>query len=264
MEGKISMNLQERFWEVDFLRGVAIILMIAYHFIFDLSFFGVYPLNTQSGFLWFFPRIIAAIFIFLVGVSLYLSYTRAEILGTFTSDRDFLFKYLKRGLWIFSLGLVITLVTWIFIRSEFIIFGILHFIGLTIILAYPFLKNNESHRYMNLAAGLIFIAAGIYLSTFTFNFDWLLWLGFIPQNLVTVDYFPLLPWLGVVLLGIFSGGVLYRSYQRRFRFPDISAFLPVRVFTFLGRHSLIIYFIHQPILIVVLYLSGVLDISYLF
>lgn len=258
------MNLQERFWEVDFLRGLAIILMIAYHFIFDFSYFGIYPLNISSGLLWFSPRIIASIFIFLVGLSLYLSYTRAEISGIYSSDRDFFFKYLKRGLWIFSLGLVITLATWIFIRADFIVFGILHFIGLAIILQYPFLKSNKNYKYLNLAAGMIFIIAGIYLTTFTFNFDWLLWLGFIPQNLTTVDYFPLLPWLGVVSLGIFAGGLLYRDYQRRFKFPNLSNYLPVKVFTFLGRHSLIIYFIHQPILIGVLYLLGVLNISYFF
>lgn len=258
------MNLQERFWEVDLLRGLAIILMITYHFIFDLNFFGIYSLDIFSGVLWYFPRIIAAIFIFLVGISLYLSYTRGEILGTYPGEGDFFLKYLKRGVWIFSLGLVITLVTWIFIREEFIVFGILHFIGLAIILQYPFLKYNKKYRYLNLAAGLIFILTGIYLARFTFNFDWLLWLGFIPQNLTTVDYFPLLPWLGVVSLGIFAGGILYRDYQRRFKFPDLSSYLPVRVFTFLGRHSLIIYFIHQPILIGVLYLSGVLNISYFF
>jgi uncharacterized membrane protein len=261
---KNSMNLKERFWEVDFLRGLAVILMITYHFIFDLSFFGIYPLNIFSGLLWYFPRITAGIFIFLVGVSLYLSYTRAELLRIYSSERDFFFKYLKRGLWIFSLGLVITLATWIFIRAEFIVFGILHFIGLAIILQYPFLKSNRNHKYLNLAAGLIFIVAGIYLHTFTFNFDWLLWLGFIPQNLVTVDYFPLLPWLGVVSLGIFVGSILYRDYQRKFKFPDLSSYLPVKLFTFLGRHSLIIYFIHQPVLIGLLYLLGVLDITYLF
>ncbi len=258
------MNLQERFWEVDLLRGLAIILMIAYHFIFDLNFFGIYPLNIFSGPLWYFPRIIEAIFIFLVGISLYLSYTRAELSGKYPKDKDFFLKYLKRGLWIFFLGLVITLVTWIFIRAEFIIFGILHFVGLAIILAYPLLKYNKKYKYLNLTAGLLFITAGIYLAQYTFNFDWLLWLGFIPQNLFTVDYFPLLPWLGVVSLGIFAGGILYRGYQRRFKFPDLSSYLPVKVFTFLGRHSLIIYFIHQPILIGLLYFLGVLDISYFF
>ncbi len=258
------MNLNIRFWEIDFLRGLAIILMIAYHFLFDLSFFGIYPLDISSGVLWYLPRAIAATFIFLVGISLYLSYNRMVISGNYSHERDFFFKYLKRGIWIFSLGLVITLTTWIFLRADFIIFGILHFIGLAIILQYPFLKYNQGYKYLNLATGLIFIVAGIYLTNLTFNFDWLLWLGFVPQNLTTVDYFPLLPWLGVVSLGIFAGGHLYRNYQRRFKLRDLSGYLPIKIFTFLGRHSLIIYFIHQPILIGVLYFSGVLDISYFF
>ena len=258
------MNLNRRFWEIDFLRGIAILLMITYHFLFDLNFFGIYSLNIFSGFIWMFPRIIASIFIFLVGISLYLSYTRAELGGVYSNDADFFFKYFKRGLWIFSLGLVITLATWIFIREEFIIFGILHFIGLAIILQYPFLKYNQKYKYLNLVAGLVFIISGLYLISFTFNFNWLLWLGFIPQNLNTVDYFPLLPWLGVVSFGIFTGGLLYRNYQRRFKLPDLTLHKPIRIFTFLGRHSLIIYFIHQPILIVLLYLYGVLNPSYFF
>jgi uncharacterized membrane protein len=156
------------------------------------------------------------------------------------------------------------LVTWIFIRGEFIIFGILHFIGLAIILQYPFLKYNKKYRYLNLAVGVIFIIVGTYLSMFTFNFTWLLWLGFVPQNLFTLDYFPLLPWFGVVSMGIFFASILYRGYKRRYKLPNLSNKLPVRILTFIGRHSLVIYFIHQPILIGVLYLSGVLNISYFF
>jgi len=258
------MNLNKRFWEIDFLRGLAIIMMIAYHFIFDLSFFGVYPLNLLSGFLWYLPRMIAGIFIFLVGISLYLSYSRAEISGTYSRDRDFFLKYLKRGIWIFSLGLVITLFTWIFIREEFIIFGILHFIGLAIILEYPFLRLCHRFKYLNLVTGLLFVFIGFYLNSFTFNFNWFLWLGFIPQNLITVDYFPLLPWLGLVSLGIFTGSMLYRNYYRKFQLPDLSTHRPIKIFTFLGMHSLIIYFIHQPMLILMLYFLGVLNPSYFF
>lgn len=258
------MNLNERFWEVDFLRGLAVILMIAYHFIFDLSFFQIYSLNLFHGLLWYFPRIIAGIFILLVGISLYLSYSRAEILGVYSRNGDFFFKYLKRGVWIFSLGLVITMATWIFIREEFIIFGILHFIGLAIMLAFPLLKYNQRYKYLNLFLGLLFVAAGFYINSFTFNFNWLLWLGFIPQNLVTVDYFPLFPWLGAVALGIFAGSILYKNYHRQFQLTDLSSHLPVRLFTFLGKHSLIIYFIHQPILLLFLYFSGVLNPLYFF
>lgn len=258
------MNLEKRFWEIDFLRGTAVILMISFHFIFDLSFFGIYPLNISSGFLWYFPRIIAGIFIFLVGISLYLSFSRAKLLGTYVHHRNFFFKYLRRGLWIFSLGLLITLATWVFIPVDFVIFGILHFIGLAIILQYPFLSYNERYKYLNLVAGLFFIALGLYLASFTFNFNWLLWLGFVPQNLQTVDYFPLLPWLGLVSLGIFSGGILYRNYRRQFPLHDVSQHSPTRLFCFLGRHSLVIYFIHQPILILLLYILGFINPVYFF
>lgn len=258
------MDLNERFWEIDFLRGLAIILMIGYHFFFDLNFFGIYSFNLSSGPLWYFPRIIAGTFIFLAGLSLYLSYSRAEISRTYSGGGELFLKYLKRGVWIFSLGLVITLATWIFIRQEFIIFGILHFIGLAIILEYPFLRYCQRYRYLNLVVGLIFIIIGIYINSLTFNFDWLLWLGFIPQNLTTVDYFPLLPWLGVVSIGIFAGSILYRNYNRKFQLPNLSTHRPIQIFTFLGRHSLIIYFIHQPLLILMLYFLGVLNPSYFF
>ncbi len=256
------MDLQERFWEIDFLRGSAVIMMILFHFLFDLSFFGIYPLNIFSGFLWIFPRIIASIFIFLVGVSLYLSYTRAEKSGIYMKEKDYFYKYLRRGIWIFSLGLIITVATWIFVRADFIIFGILHFIGLAIVLQYPFLKYNWRFKYINLIFGLIFITAGLYLALFTFNFNGLLWLGFVPQNLQTLDYFPLLPWLGVMSLGIFAGSVFYKNYNRNFKIPDISQLSPIKLFSFLGKHSLLIYFIHQPLLLLLLYFSGALNISY--
>ncbi|KAF5066475.1 hypothetical protein DSECCO2_263150 [anaerobic digester metagenome] len=254
------MDLNQRFWEVDSVRGIAIVMMITYHFLFDLTYFNVIDLNVSSGFLWYFARITAAVFIFLVGVSLKLSHSRAEKLNLYSSDRDFFMKYLKRGLKIFAWGIGITIMTWIFIRPDFIIFGVLHFIGVAIILSYPFLKR----KYTNLVFGLSFLAVGIYLQTLYFNFTGLMWLGFVPSTIHTVDYFPLLPWFGVVLLGTFAGEVLYRDYRRNFHLPDLSRTCPVRVTGLLGRHSLLIYLAHQPVLILVLYLLGVLKISYLF
>jgi uncharacterized membrane protein len=249
-------SLNERFWEIDSLRGLAIIMMITYHFIFDLTFFGIYSFDVNSGFLWFFARVTAFTFIFLMGVSLTLSSSRAKITG----KRILFKKYLKRGLKIFSLGLLITLATWIFIPQGFIIFGVLHFIGLSIILAYPFLK----HKYLNLFLGISFIIMGIYLGNFTFDFSWLVWLGFIPNTLQTVDYFPILPWFGVVLIGLFFGRILYKNYNRQFKIPDLSKKYFIKTFSYLGRNSLIIYLIHQPILIIILYLFGVVNINSFF
>ncbi|MBI5679499.1 MAG: DUF1624 domain-containing protein [Methanobacterium sp.] len=256
----MTLNLKERFWEVDSLRGLAIIMMVTFHLIFDLNYFGVYSFDLYSGFLFWFQKITAFIFIFLVGVSLSLSYSRTTILNDYKVPKNLFLKYLKRGLKIFFYGLLITLITWIFVKQEFIIFGILHLIGIAIILEYPFLK----HKYVNLFAGLIFIAAGIYLTGFRFDFYGLLWLGFIPNNWGTLDYFPLLPWLGVVSLGIFAGKMIYKDYIRQFKLPDLSNYQIITLFEFLGRNSLVIYLIHQPILILLLYLLGYLNINYFF
>jgi uncharacterized membrane protein len=251
-------RLYERFWEIDSLRGIAIIMMITYHLLYDLTFFGVYYFDVYSGFLWYFARITAFTFIFLMGISLTLSSARAEISGNL--EGTLFKKYLKRGIKIFSLGLLITLITWIFIPQEFIIFGVLHFIGISIILAYPFLKR----KYVNILLGIVVILVGIYLGSYTFNFYWLVWLGLIPNTLQTVDYFPIFPWFGVVLFGLFCGGILYKNYQRQFKIPDLSKTYFVKLFSFLGKNSLLIYLIHQPILIIILYLLGVANINYFF
>lgn len=249
-------NLEKRFWEIDFLRGIAIIMMIVFHFLFDLSYFGSYAVNVYSGFWWAFARATATVFILLVGISLTLSYSRAIQKKTGKLGR----KYLNRGLKIFAWGLIITVITWVFLSWGFIVFGILHLIGISIILAYPFIK----HRYRNLLLGIIFISIGLYLGNFIFDFGWLFWLGFMPQNFYTLDYFPLFPWFGVSLIGIFLGNSLYKNYKRRFRFPELSDSPFIKLFCFLGRHSLLIYLIHQPILIALLYLLGVADIGLLF
>ena len=246
--GLLKQDFKQRFWEIDFLRGIAIVLMIIVHFVYDLSYFGVYDPNIKSGFLFYLGRCVAFIFILLVGVSLSLSFSRARNIKTI--DRRSYLKYLKKGLKIFSCGLIITLITWIFFKEGFIFFGILHFIGVSIILAYPFLK----YSYLNLLLGIIVIIFGVYLRNFTFDFNWLVWLGFIPGGLYTFDYYPVLPWFGLVLIGLFMGNLVYHNYERKFGLPDLSGFHLIREFCFLGRYSLFIYLVHQPILIISFYI----------
>jgi len=74
----MAKNLEKRFWEIDFLRGLAIIMMILFHLLYDLNYFGEYNLNLHSGFWWYFARMTATIFILLVGISLTLSFSRAK------------------------------------------------------------------------------------------------------------------------------------------------------------------------------------------
>lgn len=237
----------KRFWEIDFFRGAAIIMMIIFHFLYDINYFGFYNVILHSGFWRIFAHITAGIFIFLVGISLTISYSRTRLRKT---RKQLRLKYLGRGLKIFSLGLIITLITYFFLNQGFIIFGILHFIGISVILAYPLLK----YRVLNLFLGMFFIVVGFYLDSLTFSFPWLLWLGLKPAYFYTLDYFPLLPWFGLALIGLFIGNTFYKNNKRQFRIPELSRIKSIGLFCFLGRHSLIIYLLHQPVLIAFLYL----------
>jgi len=243
--------LEKRFWEVDALRGVAILMMVWYHFLFDLSYLGGYDINVYTGLWRYWARATATIFIFLVGLSLCLSLARIKQLRPGNS----LFRrYLRRGLRIFGWGLSITVVTGLLFPQGTVYFGILHFIGLAVILAYPFLR----WRLPNLILGLVALGLGFYLQGLTVDFPWLLWLGLRPESFYTFDYFPIFPWFGVTLMGIFVGNWLYAGYRRRFPLPEvIGQNWALRFLGFLGQHSLTIYLLHQPALVALLTLLGV-------
>ncbi len=228
-----------RFWEIDLLRGIAIVSMISFHVFFDLKYLGLLVWGSQLSW-WLAPRLIAGTFIFLVGVSLSLSYSRVRK----RPGKEVAKKYVLRGLKIFSCGLAITAVTWFLVPRGFIFFGILHFIGLAVILAYPFLRWP---RY-NFILGLAAIFTGWFVSLQLFPFPYLIWLGFVYPGAYSLDYFPVFPWLGLALLGIYYGNLLYPGGKRSFFLKDLKN--PATDFLgILGRNSLLIYLVHQPIIL---------------
>ena len=243
----IRENTHHRLWEIDFLRGIAIVVMICFHFLYDLNLFGITHLSLYSGFFFFLAYGTASLFIILFGISLTMKFSQ---LKKSHQPRSIYLSNVIRGIKIFALGLIITLVTFWYIPNRFIVFGILHFIGLSLMISYPFL----SYKLRNVFIGLVFILIGYYLRIFSFDFSWGLPIGFIPQGFSTVDYFPFFPWFGVVLIGIAIGNIVYWNGERRYLLRDYSNRFPIPLFCFLGRNSLIIYFLHQPVLLGLIYL----------
>jgi len=241
----VSNKMQDRIWEIDFLRGIAIILMIFFHIIFDLNFYSITNFNISSGILFFIARLSATMFITIAGISLSISYSRVK---NKLDKKDILKKFIKRGTKILFLGLVISLVTWIYLQEGFIIFGILHFIGVSIILSILFIE----FKYINILFGIVFIVIGFFLRSFTFNFNLLLPLGFVPNNFWTVDYFPLFPWFGIILFGISIGNMIYPGLKRKYQIKDLSDNSIIASLCLLGGNSLFIYFMHQPIIIMLI------------
>lgn len=263
---------RNRFWEIDFLRGCAIILMVGFHWMVDRNFlygnsFGVSPLVLS---LW--QMVTAGLFLLLAGVSLTLHRDQPEktvqivclsqqhcnlpprnvIPWNLFRCNLWRHRNLWRGLIILGWGLLITVITRLFLPKEYIIFGILHLIGMAVLISQPLLHL----KTWNLALGIMVIGLGIYLGSQRVPFPWLLWAGFIPDNFASIDYFPLFPWYGAVLIGIFLGNTLYGNERRNFTLKDPPQCKAIQWLCFLGRNSLLIYLIHQPVLLLLVCHTG--------
>ena len=142
---------------------------------------------------------------------------------------------------------MITLFTYVFVHQKTVYFGIIHFFAVSSFLI-PFFITRKN---LNIIASISIILAGFYLQQTEFNFSYLFWLGFVPENLSTFDYFPLIPWLGVILLGILSGKLIVGNTSNIKFKSRIS-----RAFASFGKHSLTIYLFHQPALVILLIALG--------
>lgn len=154
--------------------------------------------------------------------------------------------FAKRGGKVFFFGMCATVATWLFLGDGFIVFGILHLIGFAIVVAPFFLRFGR----WNIIPGLLIILASLPLGRIVGPY-WLVWLGIHPSSFYSVDYVPVIPWLGVVLIGMAIGFFLYPGGKRRFKIalPETKALDFVCV---MGRNSLAIYLIHQPVIVAVL------------
>lgn len=233
-----------RFIELDVLRGFAIIFMIFLHILWNLDYFGILPLNKN---IYQFNVICPTLFFLLLGICLTVGYNRTD-----SNSNSKMYKHLLfRGLWVFGLGMVITVITLFFMPDRPIIFGVLHCIGFSIILSVPFLK----FKAYNILFAALIIMIGLIIGSIQFENPTAahLVIGLHQADVwrYTVDYFPIFPWFGVSLLGVALGNLLYKGNERRFRFPDLpnlSKFKPVTMFSWFGQHSLAIYLLHQPII----------------
>ena len=231
---------KNRIWELDALRGICILGMMVVHFVFDLNEFAGLGL-TMPGWFDFCQRYGHILFILISGICATLA------------SRSF-----RRGVIVFCAGLLVTGVTLFMVcvlkfnRSLSIYFGILHLLGLCMIL-FPLFKKLPVWALAVLGAN--FVALGVWLAALepvavSFPSAQGLLLGAIgirPAGFYSGDYFPIFPNLGWFLLGAVLGRTAYR--RRDSLLPKVNAdFFLLRFFRFCGRHSLWIYLLHQPVL----------------
>lgn len=211
---------------IDTLRGFTIILMIFFHFSFDLNNFGFINVDIIHAPFWYaLPRLIVFLFLFAVGMSLTLAH-RNKINWP---------PFWKRFFKVSFFALVISVTTYFLFPENWIYFGTLHAIAIISLMTLPFLRR----PYPALAIALALFIPSIFLDK---NLPWFL----LPHQ--SWDYIAPFPWVGASLLGIFA--VHRRLHQ--VAVPDNAL---VKSLNYLGKHSLFIYLVHQPILFGSVYLA---------
>ncbi len=214
--------------------------MVGYHLLFDLGEFnGVKRFlgfsTDLAGPAWSAAQIFfATLFIVLSGIS-----------GTLSRSN------LRRGVKLLAVAAAVTAVTWFFEPSSAVLFGILHCLAVSIFLYGAVFERKGSvvcAVWGAVVIGLIAFLPALRKAA-AVDFNWLLPLGIYGPTFSSYDYFPLVPWFGVFLAGAAIGKSAYAPGKSLFPRPPGETFI-----NFAGRHSLLIYVVHQPVIMGILYL----------
>ncbi len=221
---------------IDVARGVAIVAMVIYHFTWDLGHFNFIELQAGIDPAWrMFARLIAGSFLLLVGIGLVLA------------DRGGLRRgpYARRLMFVTGGALLITIGTYVATPDSFVFFGILHCIALSSVLAVPFLR---APLWVTALIAMFVLTGPLYLAGPEFNGPAWWWLGLSSVLPMTNDYEPVFPWFGVVLSGVVLARLALMAGVDRTLALWKAADPVSRLLRFGGRHSLVIYLVHQPVL----------------
>ena len=215
--------------ELDSLRATALVMMLISNFVSDLDYFGIMEVVKGDKW-WWLARVTAFLFVSISGISYFLAHQK---------EYDFMIT-LKRTQRLIFWAFAITLVTYFFAPDAYIRFGVLHLLALASIVAFPVARKP-----------LYAFGIGVFLLVIPLSSNSnLVWLGLQETGTFAVDYFPLNPWLGIFFIFLSAACKIYPAGK-----PVLSFKWPEKWLWF-GRNTLIVYVIHQPILIGLLILSG--------
>ncbi len=220
-------NKLTRNFDVDVLRGLSIVLMVIFHFGYDLTVFGWADYNTGKDLEWkIFRAIIVSGFLLAVGMSFYLSYYQSFHVK----------KWVKGFLRLALVASLLSLVTYFIHPNAWIYFGIIHFIAVAFVFSIGFVRRPNLSA---LVAVVILVGWALGWLHFHWLWEWSrLNLGIPPRSVDLVRFFP---WFALVLLGIFFMHHKWFGIQ----IPNTRL---TQIFAKVGHYPMSIYLLHQPIL----------------
>ena len=221
---------EQRHGEIDALRAVAIVLMVLFHLVYDLKEFAGVDIDYQAPLWLFIGKASALAFIFISGLSS--GFSRSPV---------------KRGFKVLLYGMGITVVTYMVMKEEYVRFGILHFLGMSMIL-FPIFFRLPKWMLWSLCASSALL--GFWFKELVLKTSLLLPLGLMYDGFQSIDYYPLFPYLAVTFVGILAYKQFYAprlGREARFSFRSNS-----KMIQWVSRNSLGIYLVHQPILLLII------------
>ena len=217
---------QARFNVLDSYRGLAVVLMILFHFCWDLRDIGFVTFDDRSDFWINFRALIVFMFVTAVGWSSYLA----------THNHQPLRRFIKNQTKVALGAALISLGTYLALPEQWVFFGILHFIFTAGFIVRPL----AGRPVISCIVGLLLIATSYFyhIDALT-SHRWFIHTFSAPD--ATLDFINPLPWLGAVLIGPIFGYL-------RLHYVKLPQNISVKALTFLGRHALLAYLLHQLIL----------------
>ncbi|MBB4001452.1 heparan-alpha-glucosaminide N-acetyltransferase domain-containing protein [Aurantimonas endophytica] len=231
---------------VDIARAVALLAMVVYHFTWDLEFFNYLDRGlTGEGGWRIFARVIASSFLFLVGVSLVLAH------GNGVRRRPFLARLAQ----VAAAAAAVSVATYFATPNSFVFFGILHHIVIASLIGLVFLRLPWVFAALA-ATGTV--ALPWFVASPAFDSRWLAWTGLAESPPLSNDLVPIFPFFGAVLAGIAAARLAQAAglfeTMRRWN-SSLRSLAPLGR---LGRHSLLFYLVHQPVLIGIVYVFALI------
>ena len=211
--------------------------MTVFHFAYDLMLFDLQEPGYTKQFHWkYLAKTVATTFLLVTGASLYLAHV----------ERIRWRGWYRRFIKITAAALAITIVTRLALPESFVFFGILHVIAFASVVGLAFV---QLPWWLSLASGLAVLAISATVQMEFLNAPLWHWTGISAVTPTSIDYFPVFPWLAPALLGIGLARLLHeRELLKPLAVPKLDGSAG-RFLKFLGRHSLVYYLLHQPVLV---------------
>lgn len=244
----------KRFLELDFFKGIAVIMMVIFHFFYLCYFMNIRYYNINGGILNFLAKAAHYTFILVVGINLAVINQKYKAAYGEDEYRNIQFgKQFKRGMFLIGAGMIMSILSYLSFENMYIKFGILHFVGVSVILSQLIVNSK-------------LLTALVLITVLGLNYSFKKWkhqlfykcLSFPMTCFVSgvtnvkynsLDHFSIIPYFAIICLGILFGHILYkkgntRTFINENIIDDLKKNKVINVISLLGKNSLFIYFLH--------------------